>query len=146
MNVTRESYTEAYRENPEIFSATSNEVLSGVPHNHAWVSKTEQSGNIRFYVARDEAKNILGYWCLHIGITPITGCVKCANNLGIYVSPKYRKTMAGVGAKLMRFAELDMKEDGVRKVKIGSRKDHDISSSIGSLGYLPVETILEKQL
>lgn len=103
----------------------------------------EDSGALKIFTARDDAR-LVGYFV-----------VLCRNHLHyvdhlfafndiIYLHKDYRKGFTG--AKLMKFAEKCLKEDGVSVVVVNTKRHKPFDSLLEWLGYKHAENIYTKLL
>jgi len=103
----------------------------------------EDSNQLRIFTVRDEEK-LVGYFVLIVSKSLHYVDHLYAVNDIIYVHPEYRKGM--LGAKLMKFAEKCLKEDGVSLIMVNTKLHKDFGKLLGRLGYNPIETVYSKYI
>lgn len=107
-------------------------VFDDVPLDINWARYATLGSNYRFFVAKDGDTIVgwIGFFVYdhlrHIGY-------KMAKEDWYYVVPSYRGN--GIGRGLFEYAEMILKLDGVRRVMVTCKVDHDHSGLIESLGY-----------
>lgn len=103
----------------------------------------EQNGLLKIFTAREDTK-LIGYFVVivrkHIHYKDH---LFAANDI-IYLSPEYRKGM--IGAKLIKFAEKCLKEDGVSVLLINTKTHKPFDNLLSWLGFKHVESIYSKLL
>lgn len=118
-------------------------VFDDVPLDINWDRYAAAGKNYRFFVAKDEDVIVgwIGFFVYdhlrHIGY-------KMAKEDWYYVVPSYRGN--GIGRRLFEYAEKFLKLDGVRRVMVTCKVDHDHSGLIESLGYKHYEKNFTKVL
>lgn len=103
----------------------------------------EESGALKIFTARSDG-NLIGYFVVlcrkHLHYVDH---VFAFNDI-LYVHKDYRKGL--VGAKLMKFAEKCLKEDGVSVVIVNTKRHKPFDSLLEWLGYSHIENIYSKLL
>lgn len=103
----------------------------------------EESGALKIFTARSEG-NLIGYFVVlcrkHLHYVDH---VFAFNDI-LYVHKDYRKGLTG--AKLMKFAEKCLKEDGVSVVIVNTKRHKPFDSLLEWLGYSHIENIYSKLL
>jgi len=109
-------------------------IFNDVPLDINWAKylQAEKSGNYALVVAKSNGAIVgwLGFFVYehmrHIGY-------KIAKEDWYYVTPKCRGN--GIGKSLFRFAEITLKNMGVRRVMVSCKVEHDHTILLESLGY-----------
>lgn len=118
-------------------------VFDDVPLNINWDRYASLGKGYRFYIAKDGDLLVgwIGFFVYdhirHIGY-------RMAKEDWYYVDPAYRGH--GVGKKLFQYAERFLKLDGVKRVMVTCKVDHDHTGLIESLGYTNHEKNFTKVL
>ena len=105
------------------------------------------SGNYVSYVARKDDGTIIGYMTYVVtqGIHSSTDTYACTD--AVYVVREYRSSLAGIGLKLLKFAEKDLKETfKVSVIQFAMNTAYDLTSFIRKLDYIPSEIRFNKRL
>lgn len=103
----------------------------------------EEIGMLKLFTARDDGK-LIGYFA-----------VICRNHLHykdhlfavndvIYLHQDYRKGL--IGARLIKFAEKCLKDDGVSVLVVNTKRHKPFDSLLSWLGYKHVENVYSKLL
>jgi GNAT superfamily N-acetyltransferase len=105
--------------------------------------KLEEVGALKVFTARSEG-NLVGYFVVicrpHLHYVDHV----FAFNDVLYLNKSYRKGLTG--AKLMKFAEKCLKEDGVSVMIVNTKRHKPFDSLLQWLGYTHVENIYSKTL
>ena len=105
--------------------------------------KLEEHGLLRIFTARDDGK-LVGYiWIL---ITPnlhSKGSVLACDD-GLFVAKDYRGK--SVAKDLIQFAEMCLKEDGLKVFHIVGTTEKPIDALMQRMGYTAIETKFQKVL
>lgn len=103
----------------------------------------EDSGILKIFTARDDDK-LVGYF-----VTFVRSHIHYKDHLFAYndilfLDEEYRKGFTG--AKLIKFAEKCLKEDGVSVVTINTKRHKPLDVLLSWLGYKHIENIYSKVL
>lgn len=103
----------------------------------------EEAGALKIFTARDN-NNLIGYFVVlcrkHLHYVDH---VFAFNDI-LYLQADYRKGLTG--AKLMKFAEKCLKDDGVSVVIVNTKRHKPFDSLLEWLGYNHIENIYSKTL
>ncbi len=122
--------------------AVNKEVIKLNPDWDAY-SDLEKVGCLKIFTAREEDK-LIGYFVVIVrNHIHYKDHLFAANDI-IYVSPEYRKGM--VGAKLIKFAEKCLKEDGVSVLIINTKRHKPFDTLLSWLGFTYTERLYSKLL
>lgn len=103
----------------------------------------EEAGSLKIFTAREDSK-LIGYFVVlcrkHLHYVDH---VFAFNDI-LYLQKDYRKGF--VGAKLMRFAEKCLKEDGVSVMIVNTKRHKPFDTLLEWLGYKHIENIYSKTL
>ena len=103
----------------------------------------EDNDALKVFTARSDGK-LVGYFSVVISPNPHSrGKFIVANDV-IFLHPDYRKGF--FAAKLFKFVEKCLQDDGYEHLQITYTERFDISSLLSRLGYTKVETKFEKGL
>ena len=139
----------SYRQDSEVLLQIHWEEIALINHaiklNPDWDAyyELEDSGNLKIFTARSDGK-LVGYFV-----------VICRNHLHykddvfafndvLYLHKDYRKGLAG--AKLMKFAEKCLKEDGVEALRVSTKRLKPFDKLLCWLGYTHEENTYTKFL
>jgi GNAT superfamily N-acetyltransferase len=101
------------------------------------------SGQLGIYTARKDSK-LVGYFAVIAAPNPHYKDHIFAVNDVIYLSPEHRKGF--VGAKLIKFAEKDLKELGVSVLVINTKVHKPFDSLMEHLGFGLIERVYSKYI
>lgn len=99
---------------------------------------------LRFFVARDEKGEAVGYSCYALYTGPMRAHELTADCHAIYVLPEYR---GRVSIKLIKTAELWLKKEGVKRVYMHAPIEHpEIADMLckEKMGFYKSEYLMEK--
>lgn len=102
-----------------------------------------QSGQLGIYTARKEEK-LVGYFVVIATPNPHYKDHIFAVNDILYLAPEHRKGF--VGAKLIKFAEKDLKELGVSVLTINTKVHKPFDSLMEHLGFGLIERVYSKYI
>lgn len=114
--------------------------------NFAMFSDAIKSQAIRFFVARDEQGEAVGYSCYAVYNGPMRAHELTADCHAIYVLPEYR---GRVSIKLIKTAELCLQKSGVKRIYMHAPIDSpEIAEMLckDKMGFSKSEYLLEKVL
>ncbi len=142
-----ENFSEAYEEAKPLLQKHYTEISThkyhGVPLEpqlSAYKAR-EQEGSLVVLVGR-EAGAIVAYTsCFVAPGLHYKSCLTCTPDI-FFVHPDKRKS--GLGVKMFRALETELKRRGVRRWAVGCKVDHDASALFRYLGFKPVEMMFEK--
>lgn len=103
-------------------------------------------GNLRFFIARDEQAEAIGYACFNVYRDGMRAHEMVADCQAIYVMPKYR---GRISVRLIKVAERALKADGIRRIYMHiPAKTPSVANMLvkPKMGYSPLEFTLEKEL
>lgn len=111
----------------------------------AYYDAGEASGVLRIFTVRDILKNLIGYAVYLVAPNAHYGSCLQANQDVLYVHPDWRR--GGLAARLIRFCDDRLREDGVQVVAQHVKLAHPVLSVLlERAGYQAVETIYTKRL
>lgn len=103
----------------------------------------EDSGNLKIFTARDESK-LVGYYVVIVRSHIHYSDHLFAANDVIYLSKEYRS--GNVAAKMIKFVEKCLKEDGVSVMIINSKTHAPFDILLKRLGFSHVENLFSKRI
>lgn len=103
--------------------------------------KAEELKTLRIYTARKESGELVGYALWFVSTLMHYKQTLCAVNDIIYVDEAYR---GGVGARLLKFSELELKKLGVQVMSLHIKKILDWSPLAAALGFEHTESTHHK--
>ena len=90
---------------------------------------------------------IIGYMCYVLDPMGHNSKYMRAISDAMYVVPKYRETIAGVGNRLLKFAEKRLHDVyGAKAISIGVNVNYDLSGFLEKSGYTKSEVVYLKTL
>lgn len=103
----------------------------------------EETGSLKIFTAREDSK-LIGYFVVlcrkHLHYVDH---VFAFNDI-LYLQKDYRKGL--VGAKLMKFAEKCLKDDGISVMIVNTKRHKPFDTLLEWLGYKHIENIYSKTL
>jgi len=103
--------------------------------------RIEASKGLRIYTARKDSGELIGYAFWFIATLTHYKQTLCAANDVVYVDEAYR---GGVGAKLLRFSETELKKLGVQTLSLHIKEILDWSPLAAALGFERTESTHQK--
>lgn len=116
-----------------------------IPLDPDWdaYERLEDDGKLRIFTARDGIK-LVGYFVVIVSSHLHYKSTLFAENDLIYLDPDYRK--GHVAARLIRFAEKCLREDGVTVLMINTKDHRPFDPLLVRSGYGLVERVYGKRL
>jgi GNAT superfamily N-acetyltransferase len=103
----------------------------------------DERGELAIYTARDDG-NLVGYGVFFVHDHPHYASTLVAANDLLFLHPDYRR--GGLGLRLIRYCEQQLKARGVVKLTWHIKFAHDWSAILHRQGYLDEEKIVGKIL
>lgn len=122
--------------------AINKDVIKLNPDWDAYI-ELERKNSLKIFTAREDGK-LIGYFVVIVRSHIHYKDHLFAVNDIIYLSPKYRKGYTG--AKLIKFAEKCLKEDGVSVFVINTKRHKPFDKLLDWLGFNHVENVYSKLL
>lgn len=103
----------------------------------------EDAGMLLACTVREDGR-LIGYYVNVILQLPHYAHVKAAISDVFFVHPAHRRS--GVGIKMFKFMEQEVKKVGVETIKVHCKVYHDLEPMLDALGYYPIERIFSKHI
>lgn len=104
----------------------------------------EKAGATRFYTARTESGQLVGYIGFVVGPHPHYATTRVAHQDVVYLDPAYRGHRDGIG--LIAWADEQLRADGVRIVYQHVKVAFDWSPALVALGYQESDRLFCRRL
>lgn len=148
MEFSRETYLDVKDDLQELIVAHWEDVALNKEHiklNPDWdaYSKLEKSQALRIYTARDGGL-LVGYFVVILNRSLHYKDHIFGTNDVVFIHKDYRKGLSG--AKLIKYAEKDLKKAGVSLLLVNTKVHKPFGKLLEFLGFAETETIYSKRL